>query len=80
MFSIVSVILLFTFFKQKTMDYYALSFISILLLLIDISYSIYTYKLKRKTNPLVYKNKKAIVISISSRITLVLTFIIILSI
>ncbi|CRH45541.1 Uncharacterised protein [Chlamydia trachomatis] len=62
------------------MHYYALSFISIPLLLIDISYSIYTYKLKRKTNPLVYKNKKAIIISIFSRITLVLTFIIILSI
>lgn len=80
LFSVVSVILLFTFFKQGTMHYYALSFISIPLLLIDISYSIYTYKLKRKTNPLVYKNKKAIIISIFSRITLVLTFIIILSI
>ncbi|WP_330463651.1 MSC_0624 family F1-like ATPase-associated membrane protein [Metamycoplasma gateae] len=80
LFSFVSLILLFTFFKQGTMDYYALAWIAFPLLLIDIAYSIYTYKLKRKTNPLVYKNSKATLISIISRIILVSSFLLILSI
>ncbi|BAP39782.1 MSC_0624 family F1-like ATPase-associated membrane protein [Metamycoplasma canadense] len=80
LFSLTSLILLFTFFKHQTLDYYYLSFISIFLLFIDIAYAVYTYKLKRKTNPLVYKNSKATIVSIISRIILVATFITILSI
>ncbi|WP_444705083.1 MSC_0624 family F1-like ATPase-associated membrane protein [Mycoplasma sp. 332] len=72
--SIISVILLFTMFNEKTLSYYYLSFLSVILLIVDVAYAIYTYKLKKKTNPLFYKNKKTLIISIISRSILVIGF------
>ncbi|MBN4089661.1 MSC_0624 family F1-like ATPase-associated membrane protein [Mycoplasma enhydrae] len=80
LFSLISVTLLFSFFKNDTMSYYYLSYFSVFVLACDISYSVYTYKLKRKTNPLVYKSKTPTIISITSRIILVLSFLITISV
>ncbi|SYV89898.1 Uncharacterised protein, partial [Metamycoplasma alkalescens] len=72
--------MLFTFFRQNTLDYYFLALISIPLLILDLAYSIYKYKLKRKTDPLIHKNKNLVIISNVARGILVFSFLIILSI
>ncbi|ENY68745.1 Hypothetical protein, predicted transmembrane protein [Metamycoplasma auris 15026] len=79
LFSLASLVLLFTFFKKNIVDYYYLSLISIPLLLVDIAYLIYKFQLKSKTDPVNYKNKVSMIISIVSRITFVFLFIGILS-
>ncbi|PYF43605.1 MSC_0624 family F1-like ATPase-associated membrane protein [Metamycoplasma alkalescens] len=79
-FSLTALVLLFTFFRQNTLDYYFLALISIPLLILDLAYSIYKYKLKRKTDPLIHKNKNLVIISNVARGILVFSFLIILSI
>ncbi|AZZ65767.1 hypothetical protein DMC14_003185 [Metamycoplasma phocicerebrale] len=80
LFSCLAFILLFTFFKLDTLDYYYLSLICLPLLFLDIAYSIYSYKIKKKTNPIVYSNNKLTIISIISRSSFVLAFFITLTI
>ncbi|PZW01478.1 MSC_0624 family F1-like ATPase-associated membrane protein [Metamycoplasma auris] len=79
LFSLTSLVLLFTFFKKNIVDYYYLSLISVPLLAVDIAYLIYKFNLKKKTDPVNYKNKISMIISIISRTILVISFIAILS-
>ncbi|AGJ90821.1 MSC_0624 family F1-like ATPase-associated membrane protein [Mycoplasma putrefaciens] len=64
-------ILFFTYKHTNVNQVFYLLYSLIPLLLIDISYVIFSFYTKRKTNPLIYANKKLLIIDLLSRVSLV---------
>gem|GEM_PF-4732992 len=64
MLSLTSYTLFFSYFKILPSKLFAISFILIALYIINFSYEIFNFLIQRKTNPLLYKNKNILIISL----------------
>ncbi|WP_412031330.1 MSC_0624 family F1-like ATPase-associated membrane protein [Metamycoplasma buccale] len=72
-FSIVAFGLFLGFYSEKPLNNILILTNLILLLGLNIGYSIYSYKLKRKTEPLTYSNKNLLIIGLTAQGLLVLS-------
>lgn len=73
--SLTSYTLFFSYFKILPSKLFTISFILIALYIINFSYEIFNFLIQRKTNPLLYKNKNILIISLTFQGILTILFV-----